>query len=60
MSISRSQVVYVARNPKDTLVSYFYHHKLIKLQDFTGDVEAFANYFMEDKRKISNIFPLLH
>ena len=44
------QVVYVARNPKDVIVSYYFHHKLIKLQGYTGDMEQFAQFFMDDER----------
>jgi len=27
--LEKAKVIYVARNPKDTMVSFFYHHKLI-------------------------------
>lgn len=42
-------MVYVARNPKDVIVSYFYHHKLIKFQNFSGDIEQFSQYFMDNE-----------
>ena len=42
------QVVYVARNPKDVIVSFYYHHKLIKNHNFAGTLEEFADYFMRD------------
>lgn len=42
------QVVYVARNVKDVIVSFFYHHRLIKAQHFTGDVNEFADCFMKN------------
>lgn len=45
------QVVYLARNPKDVIVSYYYHHKLMKIQDFRGDIEQFAQFFMDDECK---------
>ena len=45
-------MVYVARNPKDVIVSFFYHHKLIKFHDFSGDLEKFAEYFMKNEGKI--------
>ena len=43
------KVVYVARNPKDVIVSYYYYHKLMHFQQFNGSVEAFAEYFMNNK-----------
>jgi hypothetical protein len=54
-------VVYVARNPKDVIVSYFYHHKLIQFHNFTEDVEKFARYFMDDERNLYDyiIFKLI-
>ena len=42
-------MVYVARNPKDVIVSYYFHHKLIKLHEYKGSIEEFAQYFMDDK-----------
>ncbi len=45
-------MVYVARNPKDVIVSYFHHHKLIQFHNFTEDVEKFAQYFMDDERNL--------
>ena len=43
--------MYVARNPKDVIVSYYYHHKLMKLIDYKGDFEEFAQYFLDDESK---------
>nr|CAH0100697.1 unnamed protein product [Daphnia galeata] len=43
------KVVYVARNPKDVIVSYYYHHRLIKFHYFDGDLESFAHRFMQDQ-----------
>ncbi len=41
--------MYVARNPKDVIVSYYYFHKMMDFAKFTGDLDTFAEYFMEDK-----------
>ena len=41
--------VYLARNPKDVIVSYYFHHKLIKLHGFSGTLEEFAQFFMDDE-----------
>jgi hypothetical protein len=43
------QVIYVARNPKDAIVSLFYFHKLVNLCTFTGDLETFVDYFLDNK-----------
>lgn len=40
----------MARNPKDAIVSYYFHHKLINsVHGFEGDIEQFAEYFMNDE-----------
>ena len=49
MTVFIMQVVYVARNPKDVIVSYYYHHKLIKLHGYIGTLDEFAEYFMNDE-----------
>lgn len=44
------QVIYVARNPKDVIVSYYFHHRLFTGgMEFTGTVEEFAEFFMKDQ-----------
>lgn len=45
------QVIYLARNPKDVIVSYYHFHKLMKAQTFTGDLDQFAQYFMDNERE---------
>ena len=45
----RFQVVYIARNPKDAIVSYYFHHKLMTTLGFCGTMEDFVKYFLEDK-----------
>lgn len=44
------QIIYVARNPKDVIVSYFYLCKLYKVvHDYQGTLEQFADYFMNNE-----------
>lgn len=47
--IDHFQVIYVARNPKDAIVSFFYFHKLVKLCYFAGEMEQFVDYFINDQ-----------
>ncbi|KAF5269610.1 hypothetical protein FQR65_LT05949 [Abscondita terminalis] len=46
---SGCKVIYVARNPKDTMVSFYHFCKLCVFQGYAGDLEQFANLFMEDR-----------
>jgi hypothetical protein len=42
----------VARNPKDVIVSYYHYHRLLEFHHYTGNLEAFADYFMTDRGTI--------
>lgn len=39
------QVVYVARNPKDVAVSFYYLNRLFRTQGYTGDFPKYWSYF---------------
>ena len=39
-------MIYIFR---DTMVSYYYHHKLIKAHGFSGNLQDFAKRFMNDE-----------
>lgn len=55
--LDTAKVIYVARNPKDAIVSFFYFHKLVKLCHFTGDMEDFVDYFINNKLNWTPYFP---
>ncbi|XP_068223840.1 sulfotransferase 1C4-like [Palaemon carinicauda] len=42
------KVVYVARNPKDVIVSYLHHSRIIKMHGYVGTFEDFVQYFVDD------------
>ncbi|KAK5922805.1 hypothetical protein CgunFtcFv8_020040 [Champsocephalus gunnari] len=46
LSQKKGKVIYVARNPKDILVSYFYFHKLAKMLETPKDFDDFFEKFM--------------
>jgi hypothetical protein len=44
-------VIYVARNPKDVLVSYYHFHKYAAMLETPKDFNDFFEKFMEGKGK---------
>ena len=46
--LHRCKVVTCLRNPKDTLVSYYFNAKLFKATGFCGDFESYFELFMND------------
>ena len=51
LKIEKFQVIYVARNPKDAIVSFYYFHQMVKFFQFNGNLEQFAEYFIQNKRR---------
>ncbi|XP_068242966.1 sulfotransferase 1A1-like [Palaemon carinicauda] len=45
--LDTSKVVYVARNPKDVIISYHHFYKILDT-DFVGTLEDFVDYFVND------------
>ena len=55
--VSTAKVIYVARNPRDVMVSYYHHHKLIKAHRYVGDMPNFAKRFTENQIMMGPFFP---
>ena len=51
--------MYVARNPKDVIVSYYHYHRLMNFHGFAKDLDTFADYFLKDQLWCTPYFPHL-
>ncbi|KAK7082355.1 hypothetical protein SK128_011527 [Halocaridina rubra] len=47
-TLDTSKVVYVARNPKDVIVSFHHHCRVNRAHGFLGTFEEFVQYFVDD------------
>ena len=54
--LGTSKVIYVARDPRDAMTSYYHHHRLIRSLDYTGDLPTFARRFMNDQVRTGPYF----
>ncbi|KAK7076219.1 hypothetical protein SK128_005424, partial [Halocaridina rubra] len=43
-----AKVIYVARNPKDVVISFCHHCRMFKRHSYEGSFEDFVKYFTED------------
>ncbi|CAL4068942.1 unnamed protein product [Meganyctiphanes norvegica] len=57
--LDNAKVVFVARNPKDTIVSYHHHSRLIRGHGYTGTFEEFVKYFLADDLQFSPYWLML-
>ncbi|CAL4140788.1 unnamed protein product, partial [Meganyctiphanes norvegica] len=47
--LDKVKVIYVARNPKDVVVSYYHHHRMLKAHNYVGSFDDFVDYFVNDE-----------
>lgn len=50
------QVIYMARNPKDLVVSYYQFHRSLRTMSYRGTFQEFCRRFMNDKCKWINLW----
>lgn len=55
----RTKVVYIARNPKDVVVSYYHLNKLYRTQGYVNDFQTFFKYFVNDLSEYEEILTFL-
>lgn len=53
-SASNSKIIYVARNPKDTLVSYYHFSRMFTMSNFVGTFQEFLSKFKSDERTLEH------
>ncbi|CAG9783938.1 unnamed protein product [Diatraea saccharalis] len=42
------RIVYVARDPRDVIVSFYHLNRLMRTQGYVGDLKTFFNFFIKD------------
>jgi hypothetical protein len=45
----KAKVIYIARNPKDTVVSYYHFSRMLAFSSYQGSFEEFERKFMKDE-----------
>ncbi|XP_071384901.1 sulfotransferase family 5A, member 1 [Centroberyx affinis] len=53
---SKAKVIYVSRNPKDVIVSYYHFHKMAKFLPEPGSFQDFLNRFLEGTSQYGSWF----
>ncbi len=46
--LDKSKIVICLRNPKDTVVSYYHHERLMKMHGFSGDFKTYFDIYMDN------------
>jgi len=54
--LEKSKAVICLRNPKDTVVSFYHHQKLMKVCGYTGDFPTYFDLFMDNLIVYSSYF----
>lgn len=49
--LDTTRVVYVARDPRDVVVSFYHLNRIMRTQGYVGDFKTYWNYFIRGLRK---------
>ena len=52
-----SKIIYIYRNPKDVIVSYYHFARMLTYANYKGTLDKFARSFMKDCAPYSPYFP---
>ncbi|KAK3871144.1 hypothetical protein Pcinc_023706 [Petrolisthes cinctipes] len=55
--LDKTKVVYVARNPKDMVVSFYHFYKVLKVFNYKGSLEMFIKSFMNNELLYCPVWP---
>ncbi|KAK3871889.1 hypothetical protein Pcinc_022990 [Petrolisthes cinctipes] len=58
--LDKTKVIYVLRNPKDTVVSFYHYVRIVRLYDYKGSFEKFAKEFINDQMLFGPYWPHVH
>jgi len=58
-NVDEGKIIYVVRNPKDTVVSYYHFARMSTILGFIGTFQEFKERFLSDKSKLENKFALV-
>ncbi|KAI5632736.1 sulfotransferase domain-containing protein [Phthorimaea operculella] len=54
--LDTAKVVYVARDPRDVVVSFYHLNRLIRTQGYVGDFKTYWNFFIRDLHHWTPLF----
>ena len=54
---NKSKIIYIYRNPKDVIVSYYHFARMLKYSNYKGSIDNFSSSFINGSVPYSPYFP---